>query len=166
MNKFHWNHLGVWLLIETPQLRRFECCKSRAGQKSVRKPSSPGNSETHPIWGLLNFVAAEAICNKVLCVKSPFINWEVPSRSLDSKMLPKHQDRGIEFSGWGYSSSDSGRLRTQPWATLLKLGLRRRSSKPLMSSGAKGVPALGIVSPTRGPPKGTGVLGREKQQGK
>lgn len=33
-----------------------------------------------------------------------------------------------------------------------------------MSSGTKGVPALGTVSPTRGPPKGTGVLGREEQQ--
>lgn len=79
-------------------------------------------------------------------------------------MLPKLRDWGIEDSGWGYRSSDSGRLRTQPWATLLKLGLRRRSSKPLVSSGMKEVPALGTASPTRGPPKGTGVLGREEQQ--
>lgn len=80
------------------------------------------------------------------------------------QMFPEVCDRGVEDSGWGYSSSDSGRLRTQPWATLLKLGLRRRSSKPLMSSGTKGVPALGMVSPTRAPPKGTGVLGKEEQQ--
>lgn len=33
-----------------------------------------------------------------------------------------------------------------------------------MSSGTKGVPALGRVSPTRVPPKGTGVLGREERQ--
>lgn len=80
------------------------------------------------------------------------------------QMFPEVCDRGVEDAGWGYSSSDSGRLRTQPWATLLKLGLRRRSSKPLMSSGTKGVPALGMVSPTRAPPKGTGVLGEEEQQ--
>lgn len=28
------------------------------------------------------------------------------------------------------------------------------------------MPALGMVSPTRAPPKGTGVLGREEQQGR
>lgn len=82
-------------------------------------------------------------------------------------MFSKLRDQGVEASGlWGYRSSDSGRLRTQPWATLLKLGLRRRSSKPLVSSGMKGVPALDMVSPARGPPKGMGVLGREEQQEK
>lgn len=133
------------------------------GRRSVLEITpAPGNLDAHHIWGLLNLVTVEAICSKIFACDSPLLTG-VSSTWAVSRWCPNP-----EVGGWtvrlGYSSSDSGRLRTQPWATLLKLGLRRRSSKPLLSSGTDGVPALGRVSPASSPPKGTGVLGREEQQ--